>query len=176
TSAKETEQALAALATARNVIFPVRRGPEAIQLLSRIAPMLAIAGDASGAHEVVALLPANQRDAVQIGIVTAQIGNADLPAALQVASGISAENVRSQSLLLVVQAQAAAQDFAAAMRTGALIPTSRIEFPQALIEIAKQHRQPDQRSEALQLLSRAAAIAEALPDSNSDGSPDCGLS
>src|SRR5207249_5354785 len=56
------------LTEARGAVFPQRRKDEARQLLARIAPLLAAAGDTAGAQDVLTLLPANERDAIQLEI------------------------------------------------------------------------------------------------------------
>src|SRR5205807_728999 len=78
---KEKEQALAALTEARRAVFPIRRKNEGRQLLARIAPLLAAAGDTAGAQEVLTLLPANLRDAIQAEIVAAQLRSREFAAA-----------------------------------------------------------------------------------------------
>src|ERR1700738_3531756 len=72
-SPKEKAQALAALTEARGALFPQRRKLEARHLLSRIAPLLAAAGDTAAAEDVLTLLPAYERDAIQVEIVAAQL-------------------------------------------------------------------------------------------------------
>ena len=118
---KEKEQALTALTEARRALFPVRRKTEARQVLVRIAPLLAAAGDTAGAQEVLTLLPANLRDAIQPAIVAAQLRSGELAAALETAAAISADNPQAAAYLLIVQAQAKSEDFDGAMRTAALI-------------------------------------------------------
>jgi tetratricopeptide (TPR) repeat protein len=172
---KEKTQALAALGEARSALFPLRRKGEARQLLARIAPLLALAGDTAGAQEVLTLLPTNQREEIQLEIVAAQISGGDLAAALETATAISEENARAAALLQVVQAQAKSGKFDAAMRTAGLIPPGRIESVKALVEVAKEQGKTGKRSEARQLLQRAAAEAAGLINSN-EGAPECGLS
>src|SRR5690242_2601364 len=70
-SAKEKERALAALTEARSALFPLRRRSEARQLFARIAPLLAVAGDTPGAQELLNLLPASEREAIQPMLVGA---------------------------------------------------------------------------------------------------------
>ena len=174
-SAKEKEQALAALTVARSTLFPMRRRVEARQLLANIAPLLAAAGDTAGAQEVLMLLPANDRDAIQSQIVEAQIRSGDLAGALQTATTISPDDAHASALLLVVEAQAKSGEFGAAMRTAGLIPSGRVESAQALLEVAQQQKLAGKRDEATQLLRRAAMAAASLMNS-SGGDPNCGLS
>ena len=172
---KEKAQALAALGEARGALYPLRHKVEARRLLARIAPLLAVAGDTAGAQEVLTLLPANQRDAIQLEIVSAQIESGELAAALETATAISEENAQAAALLLLVQAQAKSGKFDAAMRTAGLIAAGRVESAKALVEVAKEEKQAGKRSEARQLLQRAAAAAAGLMNSN-EGTPECGLS
>lgn len=174
-SAQEKAQALTALAAARNALFPLRRKDEARQLVGRVATLLAIAGDTASAQEVLTLLPANQRDAIQQEIVAAHIRSGELAAALETATAIPADDSKAAALLLIVQAQAKAQDFSAAMRTTGLISSGHVESVQALIEIAKQQKAAKKNGEATQLLRRAAAMAANVASSNGDDS-ECGLS
>lgn len=174
-SPKEKAQALAALAEARGALFPLRRTGEARQLFARIAPLLAAAGDTPGAQDILTLLPASQRDAIQPEIVAAQLRSGELAAALETASAISTEIPQAAALLLVVQAQAKSGDFGGAMRTAALIGAGRVESVQALVEVAKEQKQAGKHGEATQLLRRAAAAAASLTNSN-DGAQECGLS
>jgi hypothetical protein len=174
-SPKEKAQALDSLTEARGALFPLRRKDEARQLLARIAPLLAAAGDMAAAQEVLTLLPANQRDAIQQEIVAAQLRSGEFGAALETATAISTDNVQAAALLLIVQAQAKSKDLDGAMRTAALIAAGRVESVQALVEVAKEHKHAGKRGEATQLLRRAAAAATNLMNSN-DGSPVCGLS
>src|SRR5437588_740456 len=101
---KEKEQALAALTEARRAVFPIRRKNEGRQLLARIAPLLAAAGDTAGAQEVLTLLPANLRDAIQAEIVAAQLRSGEFAAALaqiakeQESIGESADAVKTLRL------------------------------------------------------------------------------
>jgi len=167
-SPKEKAQALAALTEARGAVFPLRRKDEARQLLARIAPVLAAAGDAAGAQDVLTLLPANGRDAIQLEIVSAQLRSGDIAAALETATDNAA------AYLLIVQAQAKSYDLDGAMRTAALIAAGRVESVQALVEVAKEQKHAGKRSEASQLLRRAAAAAASLINSN-EVTPDCAL-
>ena len=174
-STMEKAQALAALTEARGAVFPLRRKDEARQLLARIAPLLAAAGDTAGAQDVLTLVPANERDAIQLEIVAAQLRSGEIAAALETATMISTDNTRAAALLLVVQAQANSKDADGAMRTAALIAAGRVESVQALVEMAKEQKHAGKRSEATQLLRRAAAAAASLTNSN-EGAPECGLS
>src|SRR2546430_17211912 len=122
-SPKEKAQALAALTEARGAVFPLRRKDEARQLLARIAPVLAAAGDAAGAQDVLTLLPANGRDAIQLEIGSAQLRSGDIAAALETATAISTDN--AAAYLLIVQAQAKSDDLDGAMRTAVLIAAGR---------------------------------------------------
>jgi hypothetical protein len=171
-SPKEKAQALAALTEARGVVFPQRRKGEARQLLARIAPLLAAAGDAAGAQDVLTLLPANVRDAIQLEIVSAQLRSGDIAAALETATAISTDS--AAAYLLIVQAQAKSEDLDGAIRTAALIAARRVESVRALVEVAKEQKHAGKRSEASQLLRRAAAAAARLINSN-EGTPDCAL-
>ena len=173
-TAKEKEQALAALTEARRAVFPIRRKNEGRKLLARIAPLLAAAGDTAGAQEVLTLLPANLRDAIQPEIVAAQLRSGEFAAALETAAEISTDNPQAAAYLLIVQAQAKSEDFEAAMRTATLIAGGRVESVQALVEVAKEQNHARKRAEAAQLLRRAAAAAASLINSN-DGTPDCAL-
>jgi hypothetical protein len=172
-SPKEKAQALASLTEARGALFPLRRKDEARLLLARIAPLLAAAGNTAAAQEVLALLPANEREPIQLEIVAAQLRSGDFAAALQTA--ISTDNVQAAALLLIVQAQAKSKDLDGAMRTAALIAAGRVESVQALIEVAKEQNHAGKRGEATQLLRRAAGAAASLMSSN-EGAPECGLS
>ncbi len=172
---KEKEQALTALTEARRALFPVRRKTEARHVLVRIAPLLAAAGDSAGAQEVLTLLPANLRDAIQPAIVAAQLRSGELAAALETAAAISADNPQAAAYLLIVQAQAKSEDFDGAMRTAALIAGVRVESVQALVEVAKEENHAGKRAEATPLLRRAAAAAASLISSHEE-SPDCALS
>jgi len=174
-SPKEKAQALAALTEARGAVFSLRRKGEARQLLARIAPLLAVAGDAAGAQEVLTLLPANERGAIQPEIVAAQLRSGELAAALETATAISTDDARATALLLIVQAQAESKDLDGAMRTAALIAAGRVESVQALVEVAKEQKHAGKRGEATQLLRRAAAAAASLTNSD-EGAPECGLS
>jgi hypothetical protein len=174
-SPMEKAQALAALTEARGAVFPQRRKDEARQLLARIAPLLAAAGDTAGAQDVLMLLPANERDAIQLEIVAAQLRSEEIAAALETATAISTENAQAAALLLIVQAQANSKDVDGAMRTAGLIAPGRVESAQALVEVAKEQKHVGKRGDATQLLRRAAAAAASLMDSN-EGTPDCGLS
>lgn len=174
-TAKEKAQALVALGEARGAVFPVRRKAEARRLLMRIAPLLAIAGDAGGAQEVLALLPKNERDAIQVEIVSAQVESGDIAGAVETATAIPEESAQARALLQIVQAQAESGKFDAAMRTAALIAGGRVESVKALVEVAAEQRKAGKRSEAALLLQRAAAAAAGMVNSNED-TPDCGLS
>lgn len=171
-SPKEKAQALAALTEARGAVFPLRRKDEMRQLLARIAPLLAAAGDADGAQDVLTLLPANGRDAIQLEIVSAQLRSGDIAAALETATAISTDN--AAAYLLIVQAQAKSDDLDGAMRTAVLIAAGRVESVQAFVEVAKEQKHAGKRSEASQLLRRAAAAAASLINSN-EVTPDCAL-
>lgn len=173
-SAKEKEQALAALAEARSVIYPLRRRGEARQLLARIAPLLAAAGDTAGAQEVVTLLPANERDGMQFLIVVAQVNGGQIAAALETAAAISSEDAKAGALLRIVEGRAKSGEFDAAMQTAGRIAPGRIESALALVEVAQQQKAAGKRGEAAQLLRRAATAAAGLANSNA-GDPDCGL-
>src|SRR6267143_7252841 len=94
-SPKEKAQALAALTEARGAVFPQRRKDEARQLLARIAPLLAAAGDTAGAQDVLTLLPANERDAIQLEIVAAQLRSREIAAALETATTITTDNAQA---------------------------------------------------------------------------------
>jgi hypothetical protein len=170
---KEKEQALAALTEARRAVFPIRRKNEGGQLLARIAPLLAAAGDTAGAQEVLTLLPANLRDAIQPEIVAAQLRSGEFAAALETAAAISTDNPQAAAYLLIVQARAKSEDFEGAMRTAALIAGGRVESVQALVEVAKEQNHVGKRAEATQLLRRAAAAASLI--NSNDGTPDCAL-
>ena len=174
-SPKEKAQALASLTEARGALFPLRRKDEARQLLARIAPLLAVAGDTAGAQEVLTLLPANERDTIQPEIVAAQLGSGEFAAALGTATVISTDNVQAAALLLIVQARAKSRDFDGATRTAALITAGRVESVQALVEVAKEQKHAGKRGEATQLLRRAAAAVASLMNPN-DGTSECGLS
>lgn len=174
-STQEKAQALTALTEARNAIFPSRRGDEARQLFARIATLLAVAGDTAGAQEALALLPANAKDAVRQQIVTAQLHNGDVSAALESATAIPAENAKAAALLEVVQFQAKSQDFDNALRTAALIPAEHIESVQALIDLAAEQKAAKNDGEAAQLLRRAATAAASVTNSNAEEG-ECGLS
>jgi hypothetical protein len=173
-SLKEKAQALGSLTAARGALFPLRRKNEARQLLARIAPLLAVAGDTAAAQEVLALLPANERDAIQPEIVAAQLRSGEIAAALETATAISTDNAQSAALLLIVQAQAKSEDLDGAMRTAALIAAGRVESVQALVEVAREQNHVGKRGEATQLLRRAAVAAASLINS-SEGTPDCAL-
>ncbi len=174
-SPKEKAQALAALTEARGAVFPQRRKDEARQLLARIAPLLAAAGDTVGAQDVLTLLPANERDAIQLEIVDAQLRSREIAAALETAITITTDNAQAAALLLIVQAQANSKDVDGAMRTAGLIAVGRVESVQALVEVAKGQKLLGKRGDATQLLRRAAAAAASLMVSN-EGAPECGLS
>jgi hypothetical protein len=174
-SPEEKAQAVAVLTEARGAVFPQRRKDEARRLLARIAPLLAAAGDTAGAQDVLMLLPANERDAIQLEIVAAQVRSGGIAAALDTTTAISMDDTRAAALLLIVQAQATSKDLDWAMRTAALIAAGRVESVQALVEIAKEQKHAGKRVEATQLLRRAAAAAANLMDSN-EGAPECGLS
>jgi hypothetical protein len=156
-------------------VFPQRRKDEARRLLARIAPLLAAAGDPAGAEDVLTLLPANERDAVQLEIVAAQLHSGEIAAALETVTTISTGNAQSAALLLIVQAQANSKDVDGAMQTAGLIAAGQVESAQALVEVAKEEKQEGKRGDATQLLRRAAAIAVSLMDSN-EGAPECGSS
>jgi hypothetical protein len=83
-----------------------RLPPFARQLLSRIAPLLAAAGDTAAAEDLLTLLPANERDAIQLEIVAAQLRTGEISAAMRTATTIAEDNAQAAALLLVVQAQA----------------------------------------------------------------------
>jgi hypothetical protein len=172
-SPKEKAQALASLTEARGALFPLRRKDEARLLLARIAPLLAAAGNTAAAQEVLALLPANEREAIQLEIVAAQLRSGDFATALQTA--ISTDNVQAAALLLIVQAQAKSKDLDGAMRTAALIAAGRVESVQALVEVAREQKHAGKSGEATQLLRRAAGAAANLMISNEEAS-ECGLS
>lgn len=174
-SPEEKAQAVAVLTEARGAVFPQRRKDEARRLLARIAPLLAAAGDTAGAQDVLMLLPANERDAIQLEIVAAQVRSGGIAAALDTTTAISTDDTRAAALLLIVQAQATSKDLDGAMRTAALIAAGRVESVQALVEIAKEQKHAGKRVEATQLLRRAAAAAANLMNSN-EGAPECGLS
>lgn len=174
-SAQEKSQALTALTEARNAIYPLRRRDEARQLFARIATLLAVAGDTAGAQDVLALLPANAKDAVQQEIVGAQLRNGDVSAALESATAIATESAKAAALLQVVQSQAKSQDFDGALRTAALIPPGHVESVQALIAVAGDQKAAKNDAEAAQLLRRAAAAAASVTNSNAEDQ-ECGLS
>jgi hypothetical protein len=174
-SPKEKAQALVALTEARGVLFPQRRKDEARRLLARIAPLLAAAGDMAGAQDVLALLPANERDAIQLEIVAAQLRSGEVAAALETETTISTDSTQAAALLLIVRAQANSKDVDGAMQTAGLIAAGRVESAQAFVEVAKEQNHAGKRGDASQLLRRAAATAASLMDSN-DGAPECGLS
>jgi hypothetical protein len=174
-SPKEKAQAVAALTEARGAVFPQRRKDEARRLLARIAPLLAAAGDTAGAQDVLTLLPANERDAIQLEIVAALVRSGGIAAALDTTTAISTDDIRAAALLLIVQAQAKSKDLDGAMRTAALIAAGRVESVQALVEVAKEQEHAGKRGEATQLLRRAAAAAANLMNSN-EGAPECELS
>jgi hypothetical protein len=174
-SPKEKAQALAALTEARGVLFPLRRKNAARELLARLAPLLAEAGNSAGAQDVLTLLPASQRDTVQQQIVDAQLRSGEFAAALQTASAISTDDAQAPALLLIVQAQAKSKDLDGALRTAALIASGRIESVQALLEVAKEQKRLGKPAEATQLLRRAAAEAANLRNSE-EGALECGLS
>jgi hypothetical protein len=174
-SAKEKEQALAALTEARSVIFPLRRKREARQLFARIAPLVAAAGDAAVAQEILTLLPANEREEIQPQIVAAQVDSGQVAAALETAAAISSDDAKAGALLLIVEGQAKSGEFVGAMRTAGLIPAEQVESAQALVEVAEQEKAAGKHDEAIQLLRRAATAAASLANSNG-GAPDCGLS
>jgi len=174
-SAKEKERALAALTEARSVLFPLRRKNEARQLFARIAPLVAAAGDAAGAQDVVALLPANEREAIQPIIVSAQVDSGQISAALETAAMISSDDAKATALLSIAEGQAKSGEFDAALRTAGLITPGRTEAVQALLEIAQQEKVVGKSKEAAQLLRRAATAAAGLANTNG-GDPDCGLS
>jgi len=174
-SAKEKEQALAALTAAGSILFPLKHKPEARQLIARIAPLLAAVGDIAGAQEVLMLLPAKDRDAIQPQIVAAQIRTGDVGGALQTATAIRSDDPQAAALLLVVEAQAKSGEVDAAMRTAGLIAAERVESVQALLEVVEQQKLAGKRGEATQLLRHAAAAAAGLMNSNG-GEFDCGLS
>jgi tetratricopeptide (TPR) repeat protein len=174
-SPKEKAQALAALTEARGAVFPERRKDEARQLLARIAPLLATAGDTAGAQDVLTLLPANERAAIQLEIVAAQLRSGAIAAGMETATAISTNDTRAAALLLIVQAQANSKDVNGAMQTAGLIAAGRVESAQALVEVAKEQKHEGKRSDAMQLLRRAAATAASLINSNEEA-PECGLS
>lgn len=174
-STQEKAQALTALTEARNALFPLRRGDEARQLFALIATLLAVAGDTAGAQEVLALLPANAKDAVQQEIIAAQLRNGNVPAALDTATAIATESTKAAALLQVVQSQAKSQDFDGALRTAALIPAGHVESVQALINVAGEQQAAKNDADAAQLLRRAAAAAASVTDSNPEDQ-ECGLS
>ena len=174
-SSEEKEQALAILAEARGVLFPLRHRPESIVLLGRIAPLLASAGDSAGARDLVAALPSNQRLAVELEIVGAELRSGETSAALELAAGLPDENGKAAALLEVVQAQAAAKDFSAALRSATLIPPARVESVEALVAVAKEETQAGKSGEAAQLLERARAATDTLA-TPSQGEMNCGLS
>ena len=118
---EEKAQAVAALTEARGAVFPQRRKDEARRLLARIAPLLAAAGDTAGAQDVLMLLPVNERDAIQLEIVAAQVRSGGIGAALDTTSAILTDDTRAAALLLIVQAQATSKDLDGAMRTAALL-------------------------------------------------------
>src|SRR5256885_3590944 len=157
-SPKEKAQALAALTEARGAVFPLRRKDEMRQLLARIAPLLAAAGDADGAQDVLTLLPANGRDAIQLEIVSAQLRSGDIAAALETATAISTDN--AAAYLLIVQAQAKSDDLDGAMRTAVLIAAGRVATGRAFVGGAQEQKEAGKRSAASQLLRRAARSAE----------------
>lgn len=174
-SAKEKEQALAALTEARTVLFPLRRKNEARQLFARIAPLVAAAGDSAGAQDVVTLLPANEREAIEPIIVAAQVDSGQIAAALETAAIISSDDAKATALLSIVEGQAKSGEFDAALRTAGLIASGRMEAVQALLEVAQQEKLAGKSREAAQLLRRATTAAANLTNSNG-GDPDCGLS
>lgn len=174
-SAQEKAQALTALTEARNAIFPSRRGDEARQLFARIATLLAVAGDTAGAQEALTLLPANAKDAVRQQIVSAQLHNGDVSAALESATAIPADSAKAAALLEIVQFQAKSQDFDNALRTAALIPAEHVESVQALIDLAAEQKAAKNDGEAAQLLRRAAVAATSVTNSNAEEG-ECGLS
>jgi len=174
-STKEKEQALAVLTEARSALFPVRRKAEARQLFGQVALLAAVAGDRAGAQEVLTLLPASVREAVQTQIVAAQVRAGELEAALETARAISADDAQAAALLLVVEGRAKSAQFDEAMRTAALIAPGRVESVQALVEVAQQQKLAGKRTEAMQLLRRAATATSNLVNSNRED-PDCGLS
>lgn len=174
-SAQEKAQALTALTEARNALFPLRRGDEARQLFARIATLLAVAGDTAGAQEALTLLPANAKDAVRQQIVSAQLHNGDVSAALESATAIPADSAKAAALLEIVQFQAKSQDFDNALRTAALIPAEHVESVQALIDLAAEQKAAKNDGEAAQLLRRAAVAATSVTNSNAEEG-ECGLS
>ena len=174
-SDNEKQQAQAALNTARDALFPIRHSPEVTPLLTRIAPLLAVAGNSAGAQDVLALLPQGQRDGVQLDIIAAELRNGELQLALQTATAIPAPDAQAPALLSVVHAQASAGDSTAALQTSSLISPDRIEAVQAMVEVAKAQQAAGKSSQAAQLLRRAAAAAAVLSNSDNENSA-CGLS
>jgi hypothetical protein len=174
-SPKEKAQALAALTEARGVLFPERRKDEARRLLARIAPLLAAAGDVAGAQDDLTLLPANERDAIRLDMVGAQLRSAEIAVALETATTILTDNARAAALLLIVQAQANSKDVNGAMQTAGLIAAGRVEAAQAIVEVAKEQNRAGKHGDATQLLRRAVATAATLMNAN-EGAPECGLS
>src|ERR1700676_1507340 len=122
-SPKEKAQALAALTEARGALFPQRRKPEARQLLSRIAPLLAAAGDTAAAEDVLTLLPANERDEMQLEIVAAQLRTGENRASMRTDTTIAEGNVQAADLLLI-----------------GLVAAGRVESAQALMAVAKEQK------------------------------------
>src|SRR5690242_2933537 len=147
-SAKEKAQALAALTEARTVLFPLRRKNEARQLCARIAPLVAAAGDAAGAQDVVTLLPANEREVIQPIIVGAQVDSGQIAAALETAAMISSEDAKAAALLSIVEGQAKSGEFDAALQTAGFIAPGRTEAVQALLEVAQQEKLAGKSREA----------------------------
>jgi hypothetical protein len=162
---------------AREVVSSLPSEEKKSQLSAGLAEILAKSGDMQAAREVANSIKGDRErmDAMH-AIAKAQAENGDFAGGWESASSIKAETNRAAAILDVIAAQAGAKDFAGALQNASKISDQPAVYTSALVKIAEEKTNANQKGEALRILEKARESASAVTSCSFEAIEGCRIS
>jgi hypothetical protein len=171
---KQKERMHSVAQQAREIVSTLPSEEQKNQLSGSLAAIFAVSGDLPAAREIAnSIRSDNARMEALSAIADAQAGNGDFAGALETAATIGGETTRSRAIIGVITAQAGAKDFAGALQSAGKVADQPAAYARALMEIADQQANANQKAQALALLGKALESASGVTSCSYETIEDC---
>ena len=171
---KQKERIHSVAQQARELILALPGEEQKSQLSGSLAAIFAESGDLAAAREIANSIRSDEaRMEALSAIASAQAGNGDFAGALDTAVSIKGESNRSRAIVDVISTQAEAKDFAGALQSASKVADQPAAYTQALVEIADQETNANQKVQALAILGKALESASSITTCNYEAIASC---
>lgn len=171
---KQKEHIRAIAQELRGIVAGLASEEQKNQLSGELAALFAESGDLAAAREIAGSIKSDAaRTEALSAIAHAQGANADFSGALETAASIGTESKHSDVVLDVIGQQAATKDFAGALQSAGKLTGEPAAYTGALVKIAEERIQANQKAEALELLGKALESSSGATNCNYETLQNC---